>query len=169
MGSYGDHKGTQSRMPTFAWTLGGNGALVPAEAPCARPSSGFDQGEGQVHAAPTHLTKGCHWSLEGHYQPQGADITMEDFSVFLDMRRCQKWAHKISSNYLKACSSSFPRAQRASLLHPELCSGGGCGLAAVVAHDWIHGEAHGQHQTAVRRPKTYLFLKSLPENFYLLL
>ena len=122
MGSYGDHKGTQSRMPTFAWTLGGNGALVPAEAPCARPSSGFDQGEGQVHAAPTHLTKGCHWSLEGHYQPQGADITMEDFSVFLDMRRCQKWAHKISSNYLKACSSSFPRAQRASRLVSTLSS-----------------------------------------------
>ena len=33
--SLGDHKGTQSRLPSFAWTLGGTRALVPAEASCA--------------------------------------------------------------------------------------------------------------------------------------
>ena len=30
-------------------------------------------------------------------QSQGADITMKDFSAFLDMKRCKNWAHKIFS------------------------------------------------------------------------
>ncbi|XP_060260588.1 uncharacterized protein LOC132658402 isoform X2 [Ovis aries] len=33
--SYSDHKGTQSGLPSFDWTPGGTGALVPAVAPCA--------------------------------------------------------------------------------------------------------------------------------------
>ena len=155
MGSYGDHKGTQSRMPTFAWTLGGNGALVPAEAPCARPSSGFDQGEGQVHAAPTHLTKGCHWSLEGHYQPQGADITMEDFSVFLDMRRCQKWAHKILWKYLtlwRPGLPDFPEHRGPPSWSPPCAPlRGCCGSVAAAARVLFHVEADGKRQTSHRQ------------------
>lgn len=33
--SYSAHKGTQSGLPSFDWTPGGTGALVPAVAPCA--------------------------------------------------------------------------------------------------------------------------------------
>ena len=44
-----------------------------------------------------HILQVCCWSPEGHYQSQGVDITMKDFSVFLDMRRCKNWAHKIFS------------------------------------------------------------------------
>ena len=34
---------------------------------------------------------------EGHHQSQGADVTTKGFRVFLDMRRCKTWAHKIFS------------------------------------------------------------------------
>lgn len=49
---------------------------------------------------------------------------MKDFGVFSGMRRCKNWVHKISPKiiYLKTYSSSFPRAQSASLLVSTLSS-----------------------------------------------
>ena len=74
----------------------------------------------------THFAKVVSWL-------QGVDITMKDFNAF-QIEGDAKIGHIKSSPkniYLKTCSSSFTRAQSASLLsdfHPELCSGG----AAVV-------------------------------------
>ena len=52
---------------------------------------------------------------------------MKRSSVFLDMRRCKDWDHKICSwkypNHLKTCPTRFPGAQRA-LLPPERPCGG---------------------------------------------
>ena len=31
---------------------------------------------------------------------RGANVTVKDFSAFLETRRCKNWAHKISSKYL---------------------------------------------------------------------
>ena len=53
--------------------------------------------EGEVHAALHTFAKVCYWSHEGYCQSWGADITMKDFSGFLDMRRCNDWAHKLFS------------------------------------------------------------------------
>ena len=53
----------------------------------------------------------------------------EDFSAFLDTRKCKNWAHKNLllkiSNYLKTCSASFSQSAGGLLaaLHPELLSG----------------------------------------------
>ena len=89
-------------------------------------TSGYCKGKREVHAAYTYFTQICCWSPRGHYQSQGADITMKDFSVSLDMRRCKNWVHKIFSwkylDYLLTYSSSFPRAQSASLLVSTLSS-----------------------------------------------
>ena len=41
------------------------------------------------------------------------------FSALLDMKRYKDWGHAVHFWKLKTCSTSFPRAQRASL-HPEL-------------------------------------------------
>ena len=51
---------------------------------------------------------------------------MRDFGAFLITRRYKNWAHKNllpkTSNSLKTCSASFPRAQRASVLLSTLSS-----------------------------------------------
>ena len=39
-------------------------------------------------------------------------------SAFLDVKRCKEWGHAVHFWKLKTCSTSFPRAQSASL-HPE--------------------------------------------------
>ena len=39
----------------------------------------------------------AHVFAEGFASHKGADITMKEFSVFLDMRRCKNCAPKISS------------------------------------------------------------------------
>ena len=44
----------------------------------------------------THFTEVCCWSPEGYYQSQ-TSVTMKDFSVLLDIRRCKNRAHKIFS------------------------------------------------------------------------
>ena len=57
--------------------------------------------------------------------------------------------------YLKICSSSFPRAQSASLLVSTLGStGGAVGSAASVAHVLLHVEANGRCQTSVHERKS---------------
>ena len=51
--------------------------------------------------------------------------SLKDLSVFLDMRTCKKLGSSSllkTSNYLKTCSSSFPRAQGAPLLDSTLSS-----------------------------------------------
>ena len=61
-----------------------------------RGISGYDKGEGKVHVAHTHFTKFVSGIQKvTSSQSQGADITMKDISIFLDMRRCKNWAHKI--------------------------------------------------------------------------
>ena len=61
-----------------------------------RGISGYDKGEGKVHVAHTHFTKFVSGIRKvTSSQSQGADITMKDISIFLDMRRCKNWAHKI--------------------------------------------------------------------------
>ena len=59
------------------------------------------------------------------------------------------------SDYLKICSSSFPRAESASLVTCTQSSllRGCCGRAAAVAHDLIRVEADGKSQTSVHHLK----------------
>ena len=79
------------------------------------------------------------------------DVTANNFSAFLDMRRCKNWAHRSlllkKFNYLKACSASFSQNTVHLIpdLYPELLSGD------VVAHDLILGEADGMCQVFVGR------------------
>ena len=79
------------------------------------------------------------------------DVTANNFSAFLDMRRCKNWAHRSlllkKFNYLKACSASFSQNTVNLIpdLYPELLSGD------VVAHDLILGEADGMCQVFVGR------------------
>ena len=76
--------------------------------------------------------------------------SLTDFSVFLNMRRCRNWAHKIFWKHLRAHSSSFPRAQSASLLSPPWAPlRGCCGLSAAVAHVLLHIKADTKYQTSV--------------------
>ena len=60
------------------------------------------------------------------YSP-GADVTVNDFSAFLDMRRCKNWAHKtISWKYLSTglFCQFFPKHRVPhSLSPPELLAG----------------------------------------------
>lgn len=37
----------------------------------------------------THFTEVCSLSYEGYSWSQGAEITMQDFSAFLDIGRCK--------------------------------------------------------------------------------
>ena len=56
---------------------------------------GFGEGGGpcsQAHSLQKVIT-----GLEGHCQSQGADVTMKDFSDFLETRKCKHWAHRIFS------------------------------------------------------------------------
>ena len=86
--------------------------------------------------------------------------SLTDFSVFLNMRRCRNWAHKIFSwKHLRAHSSSFPRAQSASLLSPPWAPlRGCCGLSAAVAHVLLHVEANGKCQTLVHSAPPWLWI-----------
>ena len=54
---------------------------------------------------------------------------MRDFSIFLDMRRCKKWTHKVfSSKYLSEDLFSQNAKCLTPDFHPELPSGGVVGL-----------------------------------------
>ena len=73
--------------------------------------------------------RNCSEEVAGKVSILGADITMKDFSAFLDMRRCKNWAQNLLlqiSNYLKACSASFSQSTEYLIpdLHPKLLSGG---------------------------------------------
>lgn len=61
-------------------------------------------------------------------QSQEADVTVNDFSAFSDMRRGKNWAHKSNpiNIYLKTDSTIFPRVQECLILdlHTELLSEG---------------------------------------------
>ena len=68
----------------------------------------------------THLAEGyCYW--------RGADVTMKDFSPFLEMGRCNNWAHKIfSRKYLSEdLFCQFPQSTEGLIpdLHLELFQG----------------------------------------------
>ena len=79
---------------------------------------------------------------EGCCQSHEADITMKDFSAFLDMRRCKNWTHKSLENiYLKTCIASFSQSTDCLIpdLHPELLT------AVVVTHGSILLEADGKY------------------------
>ena len=65
----------------------------------------------------THFMEDYCWS-------QRVDVTMKDFSAFLDMRRCKKWAHKIFSSEDLFCQFSQSAECLTPDLHPELLSGG---------------------------------------------
>ena len=98
---------------------------------------------GRCRQAGTHFTilqKFSCWTREGYHQPQGADITMKECSVFLDMRRCKNWAHKNLlkiSDYLKTCFSIFPRAQSALLPISTLRSTPGVPQVGGCRGSWI--------------------------------
>ena len=107
--------------PGWNTTQGGKGRI-----------SGYDKSEGEVYTAYTHFTKVCCWSHEAYYQSQGAAITMKDFSVFLDTRKCKNWANKIfCKNIWLSEGLFFQFSQSAECLtpglHPELHSGGAAG------------------------------------------
>ena len=93
----------------------------------------------------THFTEVCCWSHGGSYSSQ-TSVFMKDFSVFLDMRRCKNWAHKIfSKKYLTIQRPILPIFQKHRVPHswspPWALLRSCCGSTAAVAHDFIHVEA----------------------------
>ena len=50
-----------------------------------------------MHAAYTHFTKCVADLLKVTTSHKEQTITMKDFGVFLGMKRCKNWAHKIFS------------------------------------------------------------------------
>ena len=84
-------------------------------------------------------------------------ISMKDFSVLLDTRRCKNRAHKIFpwkiSKYLKICLGKFSLSTQCliSALHSELLSGGYWKPAAAATHDLILRELDAKRRFVVHR------------------
>lgn len=78
-----------------------------------------------------------------YYQSQGADVTMKDFRVFLEMRRCRNRAPENSSLFEELPSGflehGVPRS--APGLHAQLCSGAAVWRLMARAH--LHATLDG--------------------------
>lgn len=105
----------------------------------------------------THFTEGCHLSREGYCQSQEADMTIKDFSAFLDIR-CKKLGPQ---NLLKISTwrpvlPVFLRASSASFLISKLNS-----FQDVLKGRDCSGSS--LHTCRTRGKQQYLIGKCLPE------
>ena len=103
------------KMRTAAWGTAPQIALRNCSTEAAGKLSIYDFGEGgggRSMQSSVYFTKGFLLVSRSWYHHKG-------FSAFLDTKRCKDWGHAVSFWKLKTCSTSFPRAQSASL-HPEL-------------------------------------------------
>ena len=80
----------------------------------------------------------CRSSREGYCKSWGADVTMKEFSAFLDMRRYKNWAHKISSWKYLPVLPVFLRAQGASFLISTLNSFQGVLKVSSCSGTWFN-------------------------------
>ena len=112
------------------------------------------------------LVKGHMWNEAHVWQKvvsshsRKADVSVNDFSAFLDMRRCKKLG---SSNLLLKISEDllcqfFPEHRVPPSWSPPWTPFRGCWRsAAAVAHDLILVEPHGERQFLVGTTKLVLF------------
>ena len=82
-----------------------------------------------------------HILAEGGFSSRGADVSMKDFSAFLDTGRCRNCAHKILSwkypTIWRPVLPVFPRAQRASFLLSTLTSFQGVLTVSGCSGSWF--------------------------------
>ena len=83
-----------------------------------------------------------HTLAEGGCESRGADVSMKDFSAFLDTGRCRNCAHKILSwkypTIWRPVLPVFPRAQRASFLLSTLSSFQGVLTVSGCNSSWFN-------------------------------
>ena len=88
------------------------------------------------------------------------DVTANNFSAFLDMRRCKNRAHRSlllkKFNYLKACSASFSQSTECLIpdLNPELLSGV-LKVSSCSCHDLIFVDIGGKCHFSVDRAPSW--------------
>ena len=83
-------------MRTIAQEAAFQGALRHCSKELGGSQNICDLGKGEVHAI-KHFAEGCCSCPKDCCCSPGADVTMNEFSAFLDTRRCKDWAYKIFS------------------------------------------------------------------------
>ena len=133
-------------------TIASETAFQGALRNCSKEQSGgkvsvtYDLSEGRMCSQAHILAEVCCSS-------QGADVTVNDFSAFLDTRRCKNWAHKIFWKYLSEdlFCQFFPehRMMPHSWSQPWTPFRGCWKSAAAAAHDLILVEVDSKCQFVV--------------------